>query len=190
MKTVDLGNSKVVDLLFKPAGLMMGSRVGAWFMDPVEQLGIADVKPGQVILEVGCGTGFYTIPAAKIVGERGRVVAMDASSGFLREVARKVREADVTNVQIVQRDALDTGLEAGSMDKVLLFGVVPFPLLPLDRLLPEMHRVLKPRATMSVWLFPPLVHSWVPGVIARSDLFEQISEKKHIYNYVRKRNTE
>jgi len=34
-------------------------------------------------------------------------------------------------------------LETASVDLVLLFGVVPFPTLPLDRLLPEMHRVLK-----------------------------------------------
>lgn len=190
MKTADLGNSKVLNLLFKPAGLMMGSRIRTWFMDPVEQLTIANVEPGQTILEVGCGTGFYTIPAAKLVGDGGCIIAMDASSGFLKEVARKVKRVDLKNVQIVQRDALNTELQTASIDKVLLFGVIPFPLLPLSKLLPEMYRVLKPSGTLSVWLFPPLVHTWVPGVIVRSKLFEPINVQHNIYNYARARNPE
>lgn len=185
MKTEDLGNSKILNLFFKPAGMLMGSSVRKWLMEPLKQLRIADIQPGQTILEVGCGTGFFTIPAAQMVGDQGYIVAMDASSGFLKEVAKKVQKTNLKNVRIMQRDALNTGLETGSIDKVLLFGVIPFPLLPLDKLLPEMHRVLKPNATMSVWLFPPLVHNWVPSVIIQSNLFEQINEQNNVYNYVR-----
>ena len=185
MDTVKLGNSKILNLFFKPAGMLMGSRLRKWLMNPVKTLEFADVQPGQTILEVGCGTGFFTIPAAQIVGNRGRIIAMDASSGYLKEVAKKVRKTELTNVDIIQRDALKTGLEAESMDKVLLFGVIPFPLLPLDKLLPEMYRVLKPGASMSVWLFPPLVHNWVPGVIVRSNLFKQRFQRSNVYNYVR-----
>jgi demethylmenaquinone methyltransferase/2-methoxy-6-polyprenyl-1,4-benzoquinol methylase len=185
MNTVELGNSKLLNLFFKPAGMLMGSRVRKWLMNPANTLKTADIKSGQSVLEVGCGTGFFTIKAAHIVGDLGCIIALDASSGFLDVVARKVKEADLSNVHIMQRDALNTGLETGSMDKVLLFGVIPFPLLPLDKLLPEMHRVLKPGATMSVWLFPPLVHNWVPNVIIESGLFEQINEKSNVYNYIR-----
>ncbi len=168
MKTEDLGNSKLLNLFFKPAGLLMGSRVRKWLMNPVNTLVLSDIQPGQTILEVGCGTGFFTIPAAKMVGEQGCIIAMDASSGFLKEMVKKVQKANLKNVRIVQRDALTTGLETESIDKVLLFGVIPFPFLPLEKLLPEMYRVLKPNATMSVWLFPPLVHNWVPNIIIHS----------------------
>lgn len=186
MKTEDLGNSRILNLLFKPAGLLMGSRARKWLMNPVKTLRIADIQPGQTILEVGCGTGFFTIPAAQMVGDKGCIVAMDASSGFLKEVDIKVQQANLKNVRIVQRDALDTGLETASIDKVLLFGVIPFPLLPLNKLLPEMFRVLKPGSTMSVWLFPPLVHNWVPNIIIQSNLFEQIDQQSNVYNYGRK----
>lgn len=186
MKTEDLGNSRILNLLFKPAGLLMGSRARKWLMNPVKTLRIADIQPGQTILEVGCGTGFFTIPAAQMVGDKGCIVAMDASSGFLKEVDIKVQQANLKNVRIVQRDALDTGLETASIDKVLLFGVIPFPLLPLNKLLPEMYRVLKPGSTMSVWLFPPLVHNWVPNIIIQSNLFEQIDQQSNVYNYGRK----
>ena len=185
MKTEDLGNSKILNLFFKPAGVLMGSRLRKWLMNPVNTLKIADIQPGQTILEVGCGTGFFTIPAAVMVGDQGCIVAMDASSGFLKEATRKVKKANIKNVRIMQKDALKTGLETASIDKVLLFGVIPFPLLPLDKLLPEMHRVLKPGATMSVWLFPPLVHNWVPREIVQSNLFEQINIQSNVYNYIR-----
>jgi len=183
MKTEDLGNLKILNLIFKPAGLLMGSRLRQWLMDPAKTLRVADIQPGQAILEVGCGTGFFTIPTAHLIGEQGSLVAMDASSGFLEVLAQKVKKANLNNVRIVQRDALDTGLETKSIDKALLFGVIPFPLLPLDRLLPEMHRVLQPGGTMAVWLFPRLVHSWVPKSILRSGLFEYTGKGKGVYNY-------
>ena len=185
MKTEDLGNSKILNLLFKPAGLLMGSKVRQWLSDPVKTLRGADVQSGQTILEVGCGTGFFTIPAAQLIGDQGCLVAMDVSSGFIEQVAKKVKNADLKNVRIVKRDALNTGLDTASFDKVLLFGVIPFPLLPLNRLLPEMHRVLKPEGTLVVWLFPPLVHFWVPNSILRSGLFTYMNKRNGVYNYRR-----
>ena len=68
---------------------------------------------------------------------------MDPLSDFVERVENKVRGAGLKNVEVIRRDALDTGLDAASVDLILLFGVVPFPTLPLDGLLPEMHRVLR-----------------------------------------------
>ena len=183
MKTVDLGNSKILNLLFKPAGLLMGSKVRQWIFDPVKTLRGAAIQPGQTILEVGCGTGFFTIPTAQLIGDQGCLVAMDVSSGFIEQVSKKVQNADLKNVRIIKRDALDTGLDTASIDKVLLLGVIPFPLLPLGRLLPEMHRVLNPEGTLAVWLFPPVVHFWVPKSIRQSGLFTYVRKQNGVYNY-------
>ena len=185
MKTEDLGNSKILNLIFKPAGAMMGSKLRQWLADPVKTLRGADIKPGQTVLEVGCGTGFFTIPAAQLLGVQGYLVAMDPSAGFIEVVSKKVQLADLNNVHIVRRDALDTKLDTASIDKVLLFGVIPFPLLPLNRLLPEMHRVLKPEGTLGVWLFPPVVHFSVPKSILRSGLFTYMNKRNGVYNYRR-----
>ena len=185
MNTEDLGNSKILNLVFKPAGMMMGSRFRQWLMNPVKTLRGADIQSGQTVLEVGCGTGFFTIPAAQMLGDQGRLVAMDVSSGFIEQVSKKAQRADLKNVRIVKRDALDTGLDTASIDKVLLFGVIPFPLLPLNRLLPEMYRVLKPEGTLAVWLYPPVVHFWVPKSILRSGLFTYMNKRNGVYNYKR-----
>jgi demethylmenaquinone methyltransferase/2-methoxy-6-polyprenyl-1,4-benzoquinol methylase len=185
MNTEDLGNSKILNLLFKPAGMMMGSRLRGWLMNPVKTLQGAGIQTGQNVLEVGCGTGFFTIPAAKLIGDQGSLVAMDPSSGFIEQVSKKVHKADLKNVRIVRRDALDTKLDTACMDTVLLFGVIPFPLLPLNRLLPEMHRVLKREGTLAVWLFPPKVHFSVPKSILQSGLFTYIRKQNGVYNYRR-----
>ena len=183
MNTEDLGNSKFLNLLFKPAGMMMGSRLRRWFMNPMKTLQGADIQPGQTVLEVGCGTGFFTIPAAKLIGDQGCLVAMDALSDYTNRVSKKVQAAGLENVRVVKRDALDAGLDAASIDKVLLFGVIPFPFLPLNRLLPEMHRVIKPEGSLAVWLFP--VSGWVPKWILQSGLFTFVSRRNGVYNYRR-----
>jgi demethylmenaquinone methyltransferase/2-methoxy-6-polyprenyl-1,4-benzoquinol methylase len=183
MNTEELGNSKILNLLFKPAGILMGSGARRWLMNPVKTLQGAGIEPGQTVLEVGCGTGFFTIPAAELIGDQGCLVAMDALSDYTKRVSKKVQAAGLENVRVVKRDALDTGLDAASIDKVLLFGVIPFPFLPLNRLLPEMHRILKTEGTLAVWLFP--VSGWVPKSILQSGLFTYVSKRNGVYNYSR-----
>jgi demethylmenaquinone methyltransferase/2-methoxy-6-polyprenyl-1,4-benzoquinol methylase len=183
MNTEESGNLRVLNWLFKPAGFLMESRLRQWLMNPVKTLEGAGIEPGQTVLEVGCGTGFFTIPAAKLLGDEGRLVAMDPLQDYTRRVSKKVESAGLKNVRVVKRDALNTGLNTASMDMVLLFGVIPFPSLPLNRLLPEMHRVLKPQGSLAVWLFP--VSGLVPKWILEPGLFTFVGKRNGVYNYRR-----
>ena len=149
-----LTNSKILNPIFKAAGTLMESRFRLWLFDPVKILQGAEIRPGDTVLEVGCGSGFFTVPTARLIGEQGRLVTMDVLPAFVERVSKKARSADMKNVGVMQGDALDTGLDATSKDAVMLFGVIPFPSLPLNRLLPEMHRILKPEGILAVWLFP------------------------------------
>ena len=94
---------------------------------------------------------FFTISAAELVGNEGRVYAIDLHPLAIEQVAKKVRDASLTNVRLIKADALETGLAGDCIDLVLLFGVIPSPTLPLDRLLPEMYRLLKPEGVLAVW---------------------------------------
>lgn len=183
MKTEELGNSRLLNLVFKPAGWAMESRLRRLLHDPVKILHGADIAPDQTVLEVGSGTGFFTLPAAELIGPRGRLIAMEPLAGYAERLREKVAMAGLRNVDVVRRDALDTGLDDASMDRALLFGVLPFPSLPLDRLLPEMHRVLKPDGVMAVWQFP--IAGWVPGAIRRSGLFNEQSKRNRVCAYRR-----
>ena len=183
MNTEAFENSKIASLFRKVAGAAMESRLRHLLFDPMKTLRGADIQPGQTVLEVGCGTGFYTVPAAQLIGDQVSLVAMDVLPVFIERVSEKVQAADLKNVRVVKGDAMDTGLDADSIDAVLLFGVIPSPALPLNRLLPEMHRVLKPEGSLAVWLFP--ISFGVPKAILRSELFTYISKRNGVYNYKR-----
>ncbi len=183
LDTEKLGNSRIANLIFKLSGMTMESRLRNWLFDPRKTLAGAGLRPGDTVLEVGCGTGFFTLPTARMIGETGHLIAMDPMSGFVDRVKEKLREAGLANVEVIRRDALNTRLDDASVDAALLFGVVPYPTLPLDRLLPEMHRVLRPQGTLAVWLFP--VTFGVPSAILRSGLFTDQIKKNGVYRYRR-----
>ena len=183
MDAEQLGKSRFLNLLFKPSGAVMESRLRRWLFDPRRTLRGADLKPGQTVLEVGCGTGFFTLLAAEMIGDDGHLIAMDPLSDFVKRVSEKVEDADLKNVEVVRRDALNTRLVSASVDVVLLFGVVPYPTIPLSRLLPEMHRVLRQEGTLAVWLYP--VSFGVPTSILKSGLFTDLGKKHGVYRYRR-----
>lgn len=183
MDAAKLGESRFLNLLFKPAGWLMESRLRQFFQDPERILDGADLKAGQTVLEVGSGTGFFTLPAAKRIGTAGRLVAMEPLLSYTERLSDRLAQAGLGNVDIVRRDALDTGLDDLSIDRAILFGVLPHATLPLNRLLPEMHRVLKPDGTMAVWLFP--IAGLVPNAILRSGLFFDQHKQNGVYRYRR-----
>ena len=177
--------SKIINLITAAAGNNMESRFRHWLHDPVQILQSAEIRPGDTVLEVGCGSGFFTVPAARLIGEKGHLLAMDVWPGYVERVSDKTRSANLKNVRVMEGDALDTGFDAASMDAIILFGVLPYPLLPLDRLLPEMHHILRPEGILVVWLWPPMVHFWVPKSILQSGLFNFLDKRNRVYNYMR-----
>lgn len=135
-----------------------------YIFDPPEKtLKAAGLQPGQQVLEVGCGPGFFTIAAAKLVGEKGLVHAIDLHPLAIQAVEKKMRRAGVTNIRVRIADVAEIGLPDASIDLTFLFGVVHS--LPLPTVLPELHRLLKPGGDSgSRVLFPsrnlPLPKSW------------------------------
>ena len=182
MNTEAFANSKIVQFLFRGLGVAMESRFRYRFFEPVRILRGADIYPGQTVLEVGCGTGFFTLPAAQLIGDQGCLVAMDVLPGSVEIVSRKVQTASLKNVCVVKGDAMKTNLDAQSMDAVLLFGVIPAPMLPLNRLLPEMQRILKPEGTLAVW---PPVPVFLPQSILQSGLFTYACKRNGVFNFRR-----
>jgi ubiquinone/menaquinone biosynthesis C-methylase UbiE len=182
MNTDAFGKSSRGKLFIKILAAGMESRFRYRFFGPTNVLKGADICPGQTVLEVGCGTGYFTLPAAGLIGDRGRLVAMDLLSESVELVSKKVRLANLINVCLVQGNALHTSLDDESFDEVLLFGVIPAPMLPLAQLLPEMHRVLKTGASLAVW---PPIPGWLPKSITYSGLFAFTRKQNGVHNFER-----
>ena len=182
MDTETLVKTKTGKMFAKVLAAGMESRFRYRFFGPENILKGADFLPGQTVLEVGCGTGYFTITAARLIGDQGHLVAMDVVPESVELVSKKVQAANLKNVRVIKGDARDTGLDAESFHTILLFGVIPAPMLPLNRLLPEMYRVLKPEGTLAVW---PPVPGWLPGSILKSGLFSFISKRNGVHNFKR-----
>jgi len=71
------------------------------FHDP-EKILARFIKPGDTALDVGCGPGFFTIPMARMVGEKGLVIAADISAGMLERVKRQAERASLSGRILLQ----------------------------------------------------------------------------------------
>jgi ubiquinone/menaquinone biosynthesis C-methylase UbiE len=111
-----------------------------------QTLRIMDLKPGERVLDLGCGSGWATRLIARLVGEGpagfGQVIGLDISD----EMVRRARQAsrDFENVMFVWGSAQQIPWEENYFDKV--FSVESFYYYPdQDRVLAELFRVLAPR---------------------------------------------
>ena len=115
-----------------------------------------DIQPGMAVMDVGCGPGRLTIPAARQVGGEGRVVAVDIQSGMLDRVREKAKAAHLDNIQFLNAGVGENKLGRDEFDRVLLvtvLGEIP----DREAAMKEIYGALKPGGVLSVTevLFDP-----------------------------------
>ena len=94
MNTETLVGSPVGKMFARILAAGMESRFRYRFFGPTNILLGVDGLQGQKVLEIGCGTGFFTIPAAGMIGEEGSLVSMDIVPESVDMVAKKVQTAE------------------------------------------------------------------------------------------------
>jgi ubiquinone/menaquinone biosynthesis C-methylase UbiE len=85
------------------------------------------VRPGMLVVEPGCGMGFFTLDLVRMVGPEGRVVAIDLQEKMLAGLRRRAARAgleEAVDIRLAQPDRLGIGDLAGRVDLVLAFYVV------------------------------------------------------------------
>lgn len=114
------------------------------FRSPLRKLEEAEIKQGWIILDFGCGPGSYSIAAGDLVGETGRVYAVDIHPLAIKMVQERVSKKKLNNIETILTDC-ETNLENNSIDLVLMFDVFHGLQNP-DRILAELYRILKDNA--------------------------------------------
>lgn len=122
-------------------------RVRDFFRPRKDVLKEVGIEPGYSVLDYGCGPGSYISPLAELVGESGKIFALDIHPRALKKVQKIASKKGLSNVTTIQSDC-DTGLPDDSMDVVLLYDTF-HDLSEPDDVLRELHRVLKPSGTLS-----------------------------------------
>ena len=119
-------------------------------MDADSLLIHAGLKKSDHVLEVGCGPGFFTIPAAEIVGEEGKVYAIDINPFAIKKVEKKIARTGTKNVVPMIVDVTKTTLEDNSIDNAFFFGVIHSLICIIDDVTVEMHRILKNNGVIAI----------------------------------------
>ncbi|MDO6413625.1 methyltransferase domain-containing protein [Sphingomonas sp. BIUV-7] len=83
-------------------------------------IGAAGVRPGMTVADIGAGEGYYTLALSKAVGAQGKVFAEDIVPSYVSALRRRLRDARIENVELIQGAPDDAKLPAGHFDRIFL----------------------------------------------------------------------
>jgi ubiquinone/menaquinone biosynthesis C-methylase UbiE len=104
---------------------------------------ILEPRPGERVLEVGPGTGYYSLPVASWIGPEGRLDVLDVQQEMLDHTMRRASEEGLSNIEPALGDARGMPYADDTFDAaylVTVLGEIP----DQDAALRELHRVVKP----------------------------------------------
>jgi precorrin-6B methylase 2 len=110
---------------------VMGFQAAGWLDRPEREkeeqcsklLKALEIKPGQIIADVGAGSGFYTLPMAEQTGEKGKVYAVDIQKQMLDIIQAKMKNQGVANIECILGTEKEPKLPKGQVDLILLVDV-------------------------------------------------------------------
>ncbi len=110
---------------------------------------LGEIRPGDSVLDIGCGSGVDTIIAAMMVGSHGRAMGVDLVPEMVRRAEKNRRQMGADNLRFLEADAATFDVGDNSFDVVISNGV--FNLIPeKDEVLKTIFRVLKPAGRLMI----------------------------------------
>ena len=146
------------------------------YQKPQEVLTALNFQPGEVIADIGAGSGYFTFRIAHHVGAKGKVFAVDVSPDMVRHVNRRIRDLKTTNVVSILADADDPLLAERSINRFFLCDVWHHVENP-TKYLAMMKKMLKPGGEIIMIDFHKKELPFGPPLqmkIAREDLIKQM----------------
>jgi ubiquinone/menaquinone biosynthesis C-methylase UbiE len=107
------------------------------------------IKPGDHVLDIGCGPGHLSLKMARLAGDNGLVHALDIHPLAMERIRRVIEETQSTNIRGILTDCFQTGLAEGSIDIAFIFNTIDM-VRDKRRLARELERVLKPGALIVI----------------------------------------
>ena len=107
------------------------------------------IAPGKTVADIGAGSGWFTVRAAKRVGSTGRVYAVDINPAALDYIEKRVHKDHIENVKTIAGEADSPELPADSVDAVLLLKTYHEVAEPVA-LLRNLRAALRPGARVGI----------------------------------------
>ena len=118
------------------------------------------IETGQTVLDLGCGSGTFTIAMARVVGEAGRVIAVDVQEEMLQVVRQKAVQEGLASRIVIHKSEPDRIGISDKVDFALAFYMV-HEVPDIDALLREVSSLLKPSGKLLI--AEPLIHVSEPS---------------------------
>jgi ubiquinone/menaquinone biosynthesis C-methylase UbiE len=110
----------------------------------LEDIGL---RSGMVFMDIGCGYGFFTIPAAQLVGEKGKVYAVDIDDSAIDRLKRKAAEKDLKNI-ITQVGAAEETVFCSECADIVFYSTVLHDFRDPAMVLQNAKKMIKPDGTL------------------------------------------
>ncbi len=104
-------------------GYLLACPIRRWFQDP-EKILSPYITEGMTVLDIGPGMGFFTIPAARMVGDSGKVIAVDVQEKMLKALVKRAKKASVADRVVAKLIGPDSIGVTEPIDLCLLINVV------------------------------------------------------------------
>ena len=162
--------------------MALGYKFRDFLLPRVYVLKEAGIRPGFHVLDYGCGPGSYIAPLANLVGESGKIYALDIHPLAIQMVQKIVLKKGLGNVETIHSDCA-TGLEKNLIDVVLLYDTY-HNLSDSESVLTELHRVLKPEGLLS-FSDHHMKEDEILSRITETGLFRLSEKGKKTYSFLR-----
>jgi len=107
------------------------------------------IQPGMTILDLGCGTGYFTTEIARLLGESGKVIALDVQEGMLEILRQKIKNSELKHkIQIHKSKENFLGLSE-KFDFILAFYVL-HEMRYLENIITELKTIVQPGAKILI----------------------------------------
>lgn len=153
------------------------------FLPRMNILKDSGIKPGSHVLDYGCGPGSYLTAATELVGNSGKIYALDIHPLAIRIVQSIATKKQLTNVETICSDC-QTGLQDNSVDVVLLYDIF-HDLSEPDKILEELHRVLKPRRGILSFSDHHMKEDEIVSKVTSSGLFKLSKTGERTFSFVK-----
>jgi ubiquinone/menaquinone biosynthesis C-methylase UbiE len=163
-------------------GMSLLFKIRDLFSPRVNVLKDVEIQPGSHVLDYGCGPGSYITPLAKIVGETGKIYALDIHPLAVQKVQRIASTKKIPNIETILSDC-QTGLPDKSIDIILLYDIL-HELNEPDKVFKELHRILKTDGILSC-SDHHLGDSEIKSKVTNKALFKLKNKGKKTFSFVR-----
>ena len=155
-------------------------KIRDFFSPRINVLNEAGIKPGNSVLDYGCGPGSYILPLSSLVEKTGKIFALDIHPSAIKSAEDISTKNKLENVKTIHSDC-QTGLPDQSIDVVLLYDTY-HDLSNPDEVLQEINRILKPEGILS-FSDHHMTDKAIEEKITKDNLFNLLKKNNKTYTF-------